>query len=165
AGNPVSFANTQINNTRVATATFTAGSPVTVSSLATSGGPFTAGSSTPALPASLNAGQTLTVPLTFGPTSAGSYTGALTASTSAGPFALSITATATTTALSAAPTSIDFGSVQVGRTGSSGVVLYNGSSNTLTIQAIQPPAAPFAATRPPNVGAPIAPNGSLSIGL
>ncbi|MCU1461618.1 MAG: legume lectin beta domain protein [Acidimicrobiales bacterium] len=162
AGNPVSFANTKTGQSRVANAVFTAGATVTVNSLAISGAPFSMGAATPAVPTTLAAGKTLTIPVTFSPANAGNFSGTLTANTSSGPFSLTLSGIGTTTALSVAPTSVDFGNVQVGRTVSGGITIYNGRAGALTISSVTPPAAPFGAASLPAAGTNVPGKSSLS---
>jgi hypothetical protein len=165
AGNPLTFANTQTNNTRAANAVFTAGSTVTVTSLTLPAGAFARSGSTPSLPATLSSGQTLTVPIAFRPTAAGSFTSTLTANTSAGPFALTLSGTGTSTALSAAPTSFDFGSVQAGRSASGGITIYNGRSSSFRISSVTAPTTPFGATGLPAVGTTLPAMSSTAVNL
>jgi hypothetical protein len=165
AGNPVNFANTKTAQTRVANAVFTASKSVTVNSLTISGAPFTKGTAAPALPVTLAAGKTVTVPITFAPTVAGNFTGTLTAATSAGSFALTLSGTGTAAAMSVAPANVDFGSVQVSRTASGGITLYNGRASAFTISAVTAPPAPFSASGVPAVGTSIPAKSSVAINV
>ena len=62
---------------------------------------FAAGTPTPALPATLTAGQTLSVPVTFSPTASGADTGSLSVTTDAGDYAFGLSGTGTQPGLSA----------------------------------------------------------------
>jgi hypothetical protein len=80
-GNNVDFPETVVSQSSTLTATFTATAPTTVESFARSGSAYAIGSSTPATPASLSTGQSITVPVTFTPSAFATSTGTLTANT------------------------------------------------------------------------------------
>lgn len=78
SGAEVSFPAAGVGSTSHATATVTANEEVTVDSVRSSSGEFVVEGETPALPAHLTRGQTLTVPLAFTPSSSGAHSATLT---------------------------------------------------------------------------------------
>jgi hypothetical protein len=110
-----------LGTTSTAAATLSASGNVTVESVAlentTTGAPnaFAAGTSTPALPATLKAGSTLAVPITFDPELLGAQSATLTVTTTAGTVSVGINGTglAQTTPIETSPASLDFGTVAI----------------------------------------------------
>lgn len=153
-GSAVTWPATTQGQSRVATATLTATSALTVTSLGTSLADFAAGVPSPALPATLSAGQRLTVPITFTPSTTGQIAGALTVGTSIGPvsFALNGVGQSPSAEISASPTAISFGGVAVGRSGTGSATFSNIGAAPLTVTGIGAPAAPFGVTGMPAVG-------------
>jgi outer membrane protein assembly factor BamB len=92
--NLVNFAPTSLGASSIATATFTATATITVTGLSVQNATqaqtpvFAKGTSTPATPVTLNAGQQLTVPMTFTPAALGLQSGTLIANTSGGAVSL-----------------------------------------------------------------------------
>jgi hypothetical protein len=103
------------------------------------------------LPATLSAGQTITVPVTFTPNAIGALSGTLTANNT-GPTAvvsLSGQGLGTTTPLSASPASVDFGTQPIGGPAVSQIVTFtNVSSNPVAITGFTAPALPFTVPTP-----------------
>ncbi|HET9170089.1 MAG TPA: choice-of-anchor D domain-containing protein [Actinospica sp.] len=161
-GTAVGFGNVAVGSSSTATATYTATRTVTISSLSTSA-PFSAGTPTPALPATLTAGQTLSVPVTFSPTTWGGSTGNLTATTNVGTFPLGLNGTGTQPGLGATPTSLNWGSMAVGSSETLTVGVTNTGTSTETFSAVTGPSAPFTASGLPAVGSTLAPGASTTI--
>jgi hypothetical protein len=120
-----------------ATLTNTGGTSVTISQAATAGAGFTL--SGLVIPVTLQAGQSANFTVTFAPQSAASVTGSLTVTSNApNPtliVPLSGTGSASPGTLSATPTSLSFGSVQVGNSQTLSEVLTNtGGSNVVISQ-------------------------------
>lgn len=116
---------------------------VTVSQVSVSGGGFALGSLT--LPFSLGAGQIVNLPVTFAPSTAGSAAGALTVVSNAAnsPSAVSLTGIGGVFQLTAAPSSLSFGNVKVGSTGTQTITLTNTGNSTVTVSGATPSGAGF----------------------
>ena len=165
-GNPLAFGTVTVNATKTLTATITAQQNVTITGLGVTNSVFTLGASTPALPATLAANQSLTVPVSFKPTAAVGYTASLNITTSAsgaGTVALSGTGQVTGPQLIATPASVNFGGVATGTSSSKSVVLQNTGSSTLTFSGFTAPAAPFTATGVPASGITLAAGASVTV--
>ncbi|MDR3763337.1 MAG: choice-of-anchor D domain-containing protein [Acidobacteriota bacterium] len=88
---------------------------------------------------SLAAGGSCAISVTFKPTAAGSYSGTLSVADSAtgSPQSVTLSGAAVTAAkLSASPSSVAFGSVNVGQTSSKSVTLSNTGGSSVTISAV-----------------------------
>ena len=166
-GAAVAFGNVTVNQTKTLTATITATQTVTVTGLGSSNAAvFTLGASTPALPVTLNANQSITVPVTFKPTAASGYSATLNVTTSTaavGTISLSGTGQIAGPQLTAQPMTVNFGGVATGTTKSVSVVLQNQGSQLLTFAGFTAPAAPFSATGVPAAGATLAAGASVTI--
>lgn len=165
-GSAVAFPTTTVGATSQMTATLTATDAITVSSLTSSSSQFTVGTPSKALPATLAAGQTIQVPVTFAPTQTGPVGGTLTATTSTGKtatFALSGSGQAATAQLDVTPSLVSFGGTAVGGHLSGSATFRNVGSAPLTIDAVHLPAAPFGASGVPAVGSTIAAGGSITV--
>ncbi len=141
------------------TVTVTATVDVTVNSLGVSGpsGVFTVGTPSPALPATLAAGQTVAVPVTFTPSAVGLASGVfdVTATVSGSPgaqYGSSLTGTGTAPGLAASPGVVAFGTVGTTQAGQLGVTIQNTGSSSTTITSITLPNAPFSVTGLPATG-------------
>jgi hypothetical protein len=166
-GPTTSFPTTTIANSSTKTLTITATSALTLSKLTSSSPQFTIGTPTPALPASLGAGQTIQVPITFTPTQSGLVGGTVVAETNKGTvsFALSGTGQAATAQLTETPTVLSFEGTTVGGHVSAGATFQNVGGAPLTINAVKLPGAPFGATGVPAVGSTIAAGSSITINV
>ncbi len=165
AGPAVDFPTTVVGSSSTATATFTANQPLTVTTLATAGGRFTVGASTPALPATLNTGDTLTAPVTFTPGTAGAAGGSLVATTSDGATAkipLSGEGEPAGPDLVVYPCCVSFGGVTVGSSASNTVTFTNDGAATLHVNGVNLPTAPYDVTGMPAAGATIPSGGSVT---
>jgi hypothetical protein len=165
-GNPLAFGTVTVNTTKTLTATITAQQNVTITGLGSSNAVFTLGTSTPALPATLTANQSLTVPVNFRPTAAQGYTASLNVTTSAsgvGTVALSGTGQVSGPLLVATPANVNFGGVATGSSSSKTVVLQNTGNQTLTFSGFTAPAAPFSATGVPASGVTLAAGASVTV--
>lgn len=149
------------------TVTITASSPVTITALAPSTSEFALGNPSPALPATLAAGQSLTVPATFTPSAAGQRAASLTVTTSAGQVQFPLTGTGqlADAHLSIGRNLVDFGGLPVGGSGSDSVTLTNDGGSALTFASATAPSAPFSATGLPAAGSTLAAGASLTIAL
>ncbi len=134
----VNFGNVTVGNNQSVsvTVTNTGGENVTVSSAAATGSGF--GFTGPSLPITLNAGQSATFTATFAPSAAGTASGALTINSNASNPTLSVPLSGTGVTqgtLTANPTSLAFGSVQVNTSKSLSETLTNNGGSSLTISA------------------------------
>ena len=135
----VSFGNVNVGSraTQTVTWTNTGNGNVTISQVGVSGPGFSTGPFT--VPQNLAPGQSVQMSVVFAPTSAGSVTGSITVVTNAAnssyTLTLSGTGVATTLQLSASPTSLSFGNMNVGGTSSQNINLTNtGTSNVALSQ-------------------------------
>jgi len=159
SGSTVSFPRTTVGSNSTATATVTAGAPLTVRGVTSNSGAFTMLPSTPALPATLAAGDTMQVPLKFAPTVAGQVAAALSFDTTAGPAALSLSGTGQSAGpqLSQFPCCLSFGGlVANGATTSNTVTFGNAGAAPLAINGYQLPSAPYTVTGLPPAGSSLA---------
>jgi len=164
-GDGVAFGNTVIGSASTGTATLTATQPLTVTSLSTGSGPFTAGAPTPGLPTSLNTGDILTVPLSFSPTSYGAQSGELSVQTSAGTVNVGLTGFGQTAGphLVQYPCCLSFGGVVINSAGTSASATFtNDGASTMTVNSVTMPSAPYTVTGMPSPGSQIAPGQSIT---
>jgi hypothetical protein len=138
--NPTSlaFGNVQDGSsaTLSETLTNTGGSSLTISAASASGTGFSLSGLT--LPVTLTAGQSTSFSVKFAPTAAGAATGSVTITSNGSNPSLSIALSGTGVApgtLTAAPTSLAFGSVQVGNSTNLSETLTNTGGSTVTISA------------------------------
>ncbi len=132
----LNFANVQVGSSQAQSATLTnsGGSSLTVSQATLPGTSFTLGGL--ALPLTLGAGQSATVSVVFAPQSTGSSSGniAFTSNASTPAVNLPVSGTAVTPGtLTANPTSLALGSVQVGNSTSVSETLTNTGGSSVTI--------------------------------
>jgi hypothetical protein len=141
----VTAPDTTLGSSSSAAATLTASGPVTVTGISVrsttpgADGAFTAGAPSPALPATLAAGDALRVPLTFTPGVLGGQQGDLTVTTKTGTVqvALSGDGLASNVPISTDPTSIDFGTLRIGGApASAGVRVTNTSDASFTLDSV-----------------------------
>jgi len=154
---------TTLGTTATASATLTASGAVDVESVTlqntTTGATtaFTAGSPTPALPATLQAGDTLTVPITFNPELLGTQSATLTVTTSTGTVSVQVNGTgvAATYPVAAAPPSLDFGTVAIdGPPATLKASFTNETSSSITVTSLSMQSGntqPFSLANPPTL--------------
>jgi len=165
-GSATAFPTTTVGSTSVKTVTLTATDAITLSSLRSSNSQFSLGMPSKPLPATLAAGETIGVPVTFAPTQTGPIGGTLTATTSTGKtadFGLSGSGQAATAQLSVSPPLVSFGGTTVGGHLSGSATFTNVGGAPLTINAVHLPSAPFGASGVPAVGDTIAPGASVTV--
>lgn len=168
SGSPLAFPTTVLGQSATTTATLTANTDLTVNAVASSNSVFTIGSSTPALPATLAAGQTINVPVTFTPTNVGLAAGNLNVTTSSGSviFELSGTGESSTGQITVSPPTISFGGVTAGGDPASVSTTFSNTGATpVTVNYVTLPAAPFSVSGMPAIGTLIAPNTSITVTL
>jgi hypothetical protein len=149
AANPTSigFGSVQVGTNQPQTITLNNGSSsaITITQASASGTGFSM--SGLSLPATLNAGQSASFTTTFAPTAAGSATGsiAITSDASNPSFSIPLSGTGVTAGtLAANPTSIAFGSVQLGSSQSHSQILTNTGGSLLHISTAAVTGAGFA---------------------
>jgi Abnormal spindle-like microcephaly-assoc'd, ASPM-SPD-2-Hydin/Flagellar-associated PapD-like len=165
SGSPVAFGNVTVGGTATIAASFTATEATTVTSVSTTTGEFTVGAVTPALPTTLQAGQTLTVPVRFSPTAYGGAGGTLTFNTTVGNYQIGENGfgLASTGLLAANPQSISFGGVATGQATTQTATFTNEGAEPLTINSITPPSAPFSVSGLPVLGTILDTNQSVTV--
>ncbi|HEV2973505.1 MAG TPA: choice-of-anchor D domain-containing protein [Solirubrobacteraceae bacterium] len=165
-GSELSFSATTLGSTSKLTLTLTANEALTLSSLSSSSSQFQLGAPSPALPATLSAGQTVSVPVTFAPTQTGMVGATVTATTSTGAqlqFAASGTGQAVGAQLVVSPPVISFEATSIGNERSETATFRNDGGEPLTIEHVELPTAPFSAEGAPKAGATIAAGSSLTV--
>ncbi len=166
SGEPTEFPATTLGSQSTKTATLTANREVSVTKLGSSSAQFLIGETTPALPATLKAGEKLKVAVTFAPTEAGPQAATLTATTSTGetlPFSLSGIGQASGPKLEAAPTVLTFGGTTIGGHLSGTASFRNVGASALKIESVLLPDSPFTITGAPAKGAELAAGHSITI--
>jgi hypothetical protein len=160
-GTAVAFGNVNVGSTSTLTATIKANQNLTIPAggITVTPSTFTLGTSTPALPATMTSGQTLTIPVTFKPTASGPVTGSINVSITGGgggAVALSGTGVVSAPQLNITPATVSFGGIVTGTTKQISVLIQNTGSQTLTFATSTLPAAPFSVTGVPANGATLA---------
>ena len=150
---------------RQGTVTLTANTAVTVTSITSSLADFSVGASTPALPASLAANATLTIPVTFTPSSVGIKAGELVLQTSGGQFELAVSGQGQSAVpqLVPSPAQVSFGGVTSGAHAATSITFTNTGAAPLTINRVVPPDSSFGLTGAPSPGAVIAASASMTL--
>jgi hypothetical protein len=159
------FPTTTLGSTSQETATLTANQNLILSSLGSSSSQFVLGTPSRSLPATLQANETIEVPISFTPNATGSQGATLTATTSEGKtatFALSGSGQTAGASLEASPPVLTFGGTSVGTKLDAVATLRNVGGQTLTIEQVTAPAAPFAAEEIPH-GKELAPGKALAL--
>jgi hypothetical protein len=142
----VTFGNVQVGSSQTQSATLTnsEGSSVTVSQATLTGSGFTL--SGLALPLTLGAGQSATFSVVFAPQSTGSSSGNIAFTSNASNATLNLPLSGTGVAqgtLTANPTALAFGNVQVGHSASLSATVTNTGGTSLTISAAATSGAAF----------------------
>ena len=161
---PVDLGAVRVGQSSMQDAVFTAQRQVQVTAVSGQG-EFTVQGTQPSLPASLSAGQTLTVTVRFTPAQAGVRAAALVADTDQGPVSTSLTGfgQSTTGQIQAAPSSLSFGGIAIGRVVGSAVTLSNVGGAPATILSVTPPGPPFDTTGLPPPSTVLQPQASVTV--
>ncbi len=164
SGSLPTFSATTVGSSTSQTLTLTAKEPVEITGISSSSGDFTVGTPSPAVPASLNDTQTLSVPVTFSPTQPGLDAGQITVSTNAGAVTLPVSGTGQSPSpqLQGSVPLLSLGGTAVGSELSGTVSFSNVGNAPLTIDAEQLPGPPFSATDVPAVGSTINPGRTVT---
>ena len=166
-GSAVSFGTTTTGQSTTKTATLTATEALTVTGLQLELGPVLLGTPSPALPAHLVAGQSISVPITFAPP-AGLINGTLTATTEAGAeptVSLSGTGRLPAAALAVSPPVVSFGGTAVGGHLTESLTIRNDGGEPLTITEVVRPQRPVRRRRRPGGRDVVAGGGALLVTL
>lgn len=148
--------------------TITASADVTIDGVTTSAPYAVAGEANLDLPVTLEAGQTLAVPVTFAPAATGAASGYLTVTARTdGPddtYQFALNGIGTADGLAVSPAGLDFGQVSTGMHAQLGVIVQNTGASGETIQSVTAPAAPFSLVDAGNlVGTTLSPQQSVSV--
>ena len=164
---PQAFGQVVAGTTEILNVVVTATTAVTVNAIASSSALFKVGAPSATLPASLAAGATLIVPVTFAPTASGLFAASLNVTTSSGVVAGSLRGTGQAAAASLQVSSpvVSFGGVARGTTNVLNVTLTNVGAQALTWNGFTQPAAPFSVNGLPAVGQTIAAGSSVTVAL
>jgi hypothetical protein len=165
SGSGIPLGNVIVGSSASGTITVSASATTAISGVSISSGPFSLGQITPTLPTTLQAGGTLTIPVTFAPTASGMAAASVTVSTSGTPLVLSVTGTGTSASaqLAASPASVSFGGTDVGQEIDDSVILENLGGAPLTINSIGAPAAPFGVVGAPAAGTVLDPGSQITV--
>jgi hypothetical protein len=137
----------------------------TVTSVVPPSGAFTA-TGLPTRGTQLKPGQTVSVQVTFAPTQAGAASSSLSIAGSSGTaatIALSGTALAPVSKFTASQTTVNFGSIPRGKTGSATVTITNAGNVPATVSGTATSTAPFASTAKVAKNLPVNPSYDLKI--
>jgi hypothetical protein len=165
-GAALSFPTTTIGSTSQQTLTLTANEALTLSTVTSSSGQFKIGTATPPLPATLGAGQTISIPVTFAPTEANLLGATITATTTAGrtvQISASGIGQTASAQLATSPKIVTFPGLAVGGHATESATFRNIGAAPLTINKVKLPAAPFSASGVPAAGETIAPGASVTV--
>jgi Bacterial Ig domain len=162
SGTSLAFPNTVVGQSSNLTEVLQASGPVTITAVSSSGAPFSVGAVS--LPATLAAGQQLSIPVAFSPGASGSANGSLSIATSAGLLQENLSGLGLDNGpeLTLTPGSIAFANTAVGGQATASFKLTNTGTAAVTISGTQLPAAPFSFTGLPADGATIASGLSIS---
>ncbi|MGC0314661.1 lectin-like domain-containing protein [Kitasatospora acidiphila] len=161
SGTAVDFGDVPVGSTANGTVTVTATRTVTVSAL-TAGAPFAAPQN-PVLPATLTAGQTLSVPVSFSPTSPAGAIGQLALTTDAGTLSVGLSGYGLQSGLTVTPAALDFGELPTSLTKTLGATFTNTGSTAETVSATTAPGSPFQTGDLPPAGTVLQPKQSLIV--
>ena len=146
-GPSTEFPATTIGSRSEARITLTANETLEISALASSDPTeFEVGAATPALPAHLGAGQSISVPVVFKPAATGPLAATLTATLGTGakvPFSLSGRGQTGAAKLEGAPTVLSFGGTAVGSSVSATATFTNVGASPLEVDGASAPGSPF----------------------
>ena len=165
---PLTFPATTIGASTKLTATLTARGSVTVTGLSsTDPAAFSPGTPGSPLPAHLQNGDELDVPVTFAPAAAGLVAGSLNVATSAGTVTLELSGVGRTAEpqLDVSPPAVSWGPLGLGREATGTVTLGNDGAGPLTIQHVDLPGPPFSIEDPPEAGDVIAGGAAITVAV
>lgn len=162
-GSPLAIGAVNVGSTGSGTMTITAAKALTVTSI-TVAAPFGIGQ-TAALPATLAAGSTLAIPVSFSPTLGGPFGGIVDIATDQGTVGISVTGKGVKPGLAPNPATLAFDQQPTTLPVTKTVVFTNTGSAAETVAATTAPAAPYRISGLPPAGAAIAPNASVTVSI
>ncbi len=162
------FPATVIGQTSTEPLTITANSPVTINSFSVTG-PFTLGTPSQTLPATLASGTSMSVPVTFAPTTAGPAGGSLTIDVGdhGTDDVVSLTGSGEVDgpSLTSSTAGVSFGGLAPGGQSGQTVAFANNGSQPLTISAVDPPSTPFSVSGAPEADAVLQPGAAVVVNV
>jgi len=161
----VDFGSVIIASTETSAVVVHARASTSVTSISSTNAAFSVVSTTPALPAQLTAGATLTVSTAFTPTAEQPYVGALSIETDAGTASASLHGIGQSAGpvLNVAASGLSFGGLPVNASRGTNLLLTNAGSQALTFSEIDLPKPPFSVAGTPAAGARVSPGQSVTL--
>jgi hypothetical protein len=159
---PVDIGSVAVGATGQAALTVRASRTVTISAISVAA-PF--GVAAPALPVTLQTGQTLSMPVTYSPTAPGPSSAVLSLTTDVATIGVDVHGIGTQPGFSATPAGLDFGDRAVGSSMTLTVNITNTGTGPETISSVSPPVAPFTAAGLPAVGSTIPAGASVAVSV
>ena len=167
ASSPVNMGTVDLGNSASGQVVFTARRSVTVTAVTSTSGEFVAGSPTPAFPATLAQGNTLTIPVTFTPSQVGIRSTAIVVQADGAPVSTPVTGIGRRPepVLSLAPPVVSFGGAPVNQQVNGTLTISNVGGANLVINSVSSPGAPFSASGVPAAGSTLGPGQSVTVTL
>jgi hypothetical protein len=164
SANSTNFQTVSVGSSKTETVHFIANGTVTVSGFTTSNSAFTTGTPSVTLPATLNAGDLISVPVTYTPTSAGTVSANLGVTNNVQTLQVGLNGQgqAATALPVASPSTVAFGTVQTSTTATRNVTITNQGGTAFTINSVTNPSSPFSVSNAIPTGTTFSPGQSLS---
>ena len=162
---PLNLGTVDLGKSNSGQVVFTATRATTVTSVVSTNAEFSTGTPSPAFPATLAQGATLTIPVTFTPGQVGIRSTAIVVQADGAPVSAPVTGIGRrpAPALQVAPPVISFGGAAVNKQISGTLTISNVGGAPLVINGVSSPKAPFSATGAPAAGASLAPGQSVTV--
>ncbi|HEY1908697.1 MAG TPA: choice-of-anchor D domain-containing protein [Myxococcaceae bacterium] len=162
---PVNLGTVDLGNSTSGQVVFTARRSVTVTAVSSTSPEFTTGAPTPAFPATLAQGASLTIPSTFTPTQAGIRSTAIVVVADGAPVSAPVTGIGRTptAVLQIAPLVVSFGGVAVDHQVNGTLTLANVGGAGLVVNSVSSPGTPFSATGTPPGGSTLSAGQSITL--
>ncbi len=162
-GAALAFPETFVDQSSEREVTLTATRTVEVTNLSSTDPEFSPGQTSLPLPAALQPGQQLTVPVTYDPDASGSAHATLTVETAGGSLGFGLSGTGVLARLTPSHATLALGTAEIGHPLDAELLLTNTGEVPLTVSAVQPPAAPFSASGLPAERATLEPGHSVTV--
>ena len=165
SASPVNVGTVNLGGSTSGQVVFTARRAVTVTAVTSTSPEFTTGAPTPAFPATLAQGDTLTIPVTFTPARAGIRSTAIVVTADGAPVSAPVTGIGRTptAVLQIAPPVLSFGGVAVNHQVNGTLTLSNVGGTDLVLNSVSSPVAPFSATGVPPGGSTLGAGQSITL--
>src|SRR5262249_33597753 len=152
---PVNLGTVQLGNSTTGQVVFTARRSTTVSAVSSTSPEFTTGAPSPAFPATLAQGDSITIPVTFTPTRAGIRSTAIVVTADGAPVSAPVTGIGQTptAVLQIAPPVVSFGGVAVNHQANGTLTVSNVGGAAMVINSVSSPSTPFASAGGASPGA------------